>query len=324
MADKEQLVAIPAGFADDVTVAPLRRYGHDVRGLRDLLVQMQCYIRRTGSADAFVPEEQVAVLVLPDSARVARRDAGRLADAGVIIKVDGGYRVPMYSRGNGARAEAKRAAQSEGARRANHDRWHLKRGEQDPDCPFCQFTDQYTGTSTHRSPDQCSEASIDRSTDRFMDQSTDQLPSQSTDRTDNRGDAEVFNYPPVFPTETLTPPGCLIHVSGADPGCLACAGGDAESPADLPPPRFEEFWQAYPRKVGKPRAIKAFRAAMRRKDDPDLIISAALAYRNDPSRSADYTAHPSTWLNDQRYNDGAGKAESAPAAHDPWEAPWRN
>ena len=69
-----------------------------------------------------------------------------------------------------------------------------------------------------------------------------------------------------------------------------------------PDPRFDEFWQTYPRKTSKGTArrawIKAVRAA-----DPETIIAAALRYRNDPNREDTYTAHPATWLNGERWLD---------------------
>jgi hypothetical protein len=70
--------------------------------------------------------------------------------------------------------------------------------------------------------------------------------------------------------------------------------------------RFAEFWSAYPRKVGKPSGQKAWDKAMKRKADPEQIILAARRYATDPRRSASdikYTAHPATWLNDERYLD---------------------
>jgi hypothetical protein len=68
-------------------------------------------------------------------------------------------------------------------------------------------------------------------------------------------------------------------------------------------PRFDEFWTAYPRKVGKPAARKAWRAALKRGTDPGTVVTAAQAYRDDPNRKPEFTKHPGPWLNDERYND---------------------
>lgn len=66
---------------------------------------------------------------------------------------------------------------------------------------------------------------------------------------------------------------------------------------------FDEFWAIYPRKEGKGVCKKKFdKIAL--KVDPQIIISAAHIYalrrkNEDPK----YTAHPITWLNQERYLD---------------------
>lgn len=67
-------------------------------------------------------------------------------------------------------------------------------------------------------------------------------------------------------------------------------------------PRFGEFYDVYPRHVGRIAASASFDKAVERAE-PDVIIAAAQAYRDDPSRKADYTAHPATWLNQGRWMD---------------------
>lgn len=67
-------------------------------------------------------------------------------------------------------------------------------------------------------------------------------------------------------------------------------------------PAFGAFWAAYPKKVGKGQARTAWRKAIKNAD-PTLIVAAAEKYRDDPARKPDYTAHPSTWLNGERWLD---------------------
>jgi hypothetical protein len=67
-------------------------------------------------------------------------------------------------------------------------------------------------------------------------------------------------------------------------------------------PDFLRFWDAYPLKVAKPKAAKAWAQAIR-KADAETLIAAAAQYRDDPHRKPDYTAHPATWLNSERWND---------------------
>lgn len=78
--------------------------------------------------------------------------------------------------------------------------------------------------------------------------------------------------------------------------------GKKDSPAaKAASPLFDEFWAAYPRKTDKGNARKAWDKALK-KTDPQVIISAArslAASRPD----LQFTAHPSTWLNGERWDD---------------------
>jgi hypothetical protein len=246
-----------------------RHGGHEMRALRDLYVQMllHCYSKRS---DGYVSAGEVCALVGSDSPRTAERDVNRLVDARLVNSAIGGFMVPDYVRRFGAREaiEGRLGKQSDGARRANHDRWHMKRGERVPECVFCQSADQYS--------DQCTDVFTDQLADEYTDQLSDQYTDQVTDPAEK---AVLFKRvtPPIVPPKDQL--------------------GDELSS------RFTDFWEIYPRRVGKPRALKAWRAAMKRRHDPELIIKAATAYRDDPQRKPQFTAHPSTWLNDERYND---------------------
>lgn len=74
---------------------------------------------------------------------------------------------------------------------------------------------------------------------------------------------------------------------------------------------FDNFWSIYPRKAGRAPAVKAWEKAIR-KADPDTIIVGALLYLNDPNREDAYTAHASTWLNQERWNDDPLPARTKP------------
>lgn len=67
-------------------------------------------------------------------------------------------------------------------------------------------------------------------------------------------------------------------------------------------PTFEVFWAAYPRKVGRRAAEAAWGRASRRADQR-AIVAGAERYRDDPNREDGYTAHPTTWLNADRWDD---------------------
>lgn len=69
---------------------------------------------------------------------------------------------------------------------------------------------------------------------------------------------------------------------------------------------FDRFWNAYPRKVAKGAARKAFDRLAAKGTDLEAVITGAMAYRDSPIRmqgGTQYTAHPATWLNAERWLD---------------------
>jgi hypothetical protein len=76
---------------------------------------------------------------------------------------------------------------------------------------------------------------------------------------------------------------------------------------------FQEFWNAYPRKLDKAKAFRAFRSALKRAKFED-IMAGVIAYRNDPKRNPDYTKYPATWLNSDSWENAASSPESRQAA----------
>lgn len=71
---------------------------------------------------------------------------------------------------------------------------------------------------------------------------------------------------------------------------------------------FLEFWNAYPRKLDKTKAFRAFRSALKRAKFED-IMAGVIAYRNDPKRNPDYTKYPATWLNSDSWENAASSPE---------------
>jgi Helix-turn-helix domain len=69
------------------------------------------------------------------------------------------------------------------------------------------------------------------------------------------------------------------------------------SPAEVAE-RFERFWAAYPRKVAKEAARRAYDKALERGVTPAVLLAGAQRYaaerQGEPPR---YTKHPATWLN---------------------------
>lgn len=69
-------------------------------------------------------------------------------------------------------------------------------------------------------------------------------------------------------------------------------------------PEFERFWNAYPsgRKSGKPKALEAWKRAVRH-TDPELIVSAAERYAASPVGQGEFVKMPATWLNGGCWDD---------------------
>ncbi|MEE6280178.1 helix-turn-helix domain-containing protein [Georgenia sp. MJ170] len=73
---------------------------------------------------------------------------------------------------------------------------------------------------------------------------------------------------------------------------------------------FEEFWQCYPRRVGKKAARKAWDKAHADGADLHAVIAGAVRLSTDHNREDAFTPHPSTWLNQGRWEDDPLPARS--------------
>jgi len=109
---------------------------------------------------------------------------------------------------------------------------------------------------------------------------------------------------PVAPNQTLT-------ISQTKRKTRASSAGYDQ-------PGFAAFWDTYPLRRDKAAAAKAYRAAVAKVDDPETLIKAAAAYRDEPGRTGQYTKHPATWLKHECWLDEAprnlSRADQARAA----------
>ena len=93
----------------------------------------------------------------------------------------------------------------------------------------------------------------------------------------------------------------------------------AEKP-DLPP-GFGEWWEAYPKKVAKPAAIRAWKRKAKEKALPELgVLLEKLREQEDSEQwqksNGEFIPHPSTYLNQHRWEDETYLPGSVP---DPFE-----
>jgi len=79
--------------------------------------------------------------------------------------------------------------------------------------------------------------------------------------------------------------------------------GGGESPEG-----FDAFWSAYPKKVAKPAAQRAFKALGLKNGDLERVLSAVRSQAESEDWTKDggrFIPHPATWLNQRRFEDQA-------------------
>ncbi len=77
----------------------------------------------------------------------------------------------------------------------------------------------------------------------------------------------------------------------------------------------EEIYTAYPRKIAKPDAIKAIAKAIR-KHTFEFVLKQTKAYAfARVGQDAEFTPHPATWFNGERYNDDPSTWSKSPNAN---------
>ena len=73
---------------------------------------------------------------------------------------------------------------------------------------------------------------------------------------------------------------------------------------------FDEFWAAYPRRVAKQAAKRAFATAIKNGTSAATLIDGARRYANERSgQPGKFTKHPATWLRDGCWEDEAPQRE---------------
>ncbi len=90
----------------------------------------------------------------------------------------------------------------------------------------------------------------------------------------------------------------------------------ADGAADAPKPsltiiepsidHFEAFWAVVPKRVAKGAARKAYISALKRSDAATILAGMVRYASSRKGQDANFTAHPATWLNADRWADEAG------------------
>jgi len=73
---------------------------------------------------------------------------------------------------------------------------------------------------------------------------------------------------------------------------------------------FDEFWSAYPWRVGKVAAKRAWERSKKSRPELSVVLAAVATYRESDQVRRGYVAHPATWLNQGRWDDESGPART--------------
>jgi hypothetical protein len=139
--------------------------------------------------------------------------------------------------------------------------------------------------------------------------------------TETRPDSpKLAETPPSSPKLAETPPNSAQERKGKERNKETSSTASRSTVDD---PAFATFWEAYPRKVGKGEARKAWAKVIKAGMDPAQVIAGAVRYRDDPARQRkdiEYTKHPGPWLNAERWSDQPD-SQVANGSHRGW---WDN
>jgi hypothetical protein len=108
---------------------------------------------------------------------------------------------------------------------------------------------------------------------------------------------------------TIRPEEQIKQLSFSDVIISSCVSGgqnDGNNGAELQELRFDGFWSAYPRKIGKEAARKAWRRIKPTADHQMKILAAIEKAKNSYQWKKDkgqYIPNPATWLNQARWDD---------------------
>lgn len=138
--------------------------------------------------------------------------------------------------------------------------------------------------------------------------------------TDNDvGDANDAVSPPSSPSSSPLTLSLITTPSPTPSSSLRSESIESEIASDWPKDFREQFWNAYPRKVGKKAALRKVDAVRKSAEISWVALRAAIRRieRTDPQ----FIPHPLTWLTQGRYLDGAPVGTGPPGSGPQWKPP---
>jgi hypothetical protein len=88
-------------------------------------------------------------------------------------------------------------------------------------------------------------------------------------------------------------------------------------PAALLDEGFPDFWEAYPKKVDRGHALKAYIAARKRGVSLETLLAGAERYRDDANRDPKFTKNAQGWLTGECWNDKPAEPPPGPEPASP-------
>ena len=108
----------------------------------------------------------------------------------------------------------------------------------------------------------------------------------------------VDQIPTAPPEDLLDIPGFLRRTEGSSV---------AAAPEPSLEEMFDQFWAAYPKRVGRGQAEPKFKAALKKTTFPELMAGVRRYAKACETKEAQYIAHAATWLNGKRWLDEPDK-----------------
>jgi hypothetical protein len=103
--------------------------------------------------------------------------------------------------------------------------------------------------------------------------------------------------------------------------------GETETETDAPrgarasskasPAGFDEWYATYPKHVGKPKALQAYRAALKKVDAATLLAGAKVSRIQYADTEPQFIPQPATWLNQERWFDEIATTKKYSVKDDP-------
>jgi hypothetical protein len=152
-------------------------------------------------------------------------------------------------------------------------------------------------------------------------------PCGGSDHLPEMGDLAISSYETdKTTTDSLAqpsdePPAESFDEQGSLPILTVVGAAVATTTADPIEEEFTRFWELYPRRVGRKKALSAYRAARKAVSVEEIAQGLVAQLPDLRRREVSYVPHPATWLNQGRWADDPRSSAQASGRRN-YEAEW--